>query len=90
MTAKKLIVASALLLGTTSATLAQGYYVAPVSPGPYGYAPGYGTYDYAPGYIGTPYGYGLYDDAPGDNYQPRGGPGPRVGNGTGAGIGAVR
>jgi hypothetical protein len=51
-----------------------------------------GLYDYAPGYAepsGTgPYGAGRYGGF--DNYRPRGGPGPRVGNGTGAGVGSQR
>jgi hypothetical protein len=74
MTAKTLIVAAALLVSATSATLAQGYrYYG--APNVYGYAPNYG-------YSAAPYGYDLY--------RPRGGPGPRVGNGSGMGIGAER
>jgi hypothetical protein len=87
MTAKTLIVATALLLGATSATLAQGY-------GYYGAPYGYGVYGSAPAYsysFGAPqYGYGAYDYGSGPAYQTRGGPGPRFGNGTGAGIGAER
>jgi hypothetical protein len=87
MNAKTLMVATALLLGATSASLAQGYgyYDAPYGYGAYGVAPSYGYSFSAPAY-----GYGVYDVAPGYAYRPRGGPGPRVGNGTGAGIGAVR
>jgi hypothetical protein len=90
MTAKTLIVATALLLGATSATLARGY-------GYRGAPYGYGGYGNAPAYsdsFGAPqYGSGVYDYAPGDGYgyrSSRGGPGPRFGNGTGAGIGAER
>jgi hypothetical protein len=89
MTAKRLLVTSALLLGTTlgtaTVTLAQDYYVAPYGYG-HGYAPGYGP-GYAPGYPGP----GVYNYTPYYGYGPsRGGPGPRVGNGTGAGIGSQR
>jgi hypothetical protein len=80
MTAKKIIVASALLLGTalgtTTAALAQVYYN-----GNYGY----GYYNYAPGPGYAPYNYGP--SAPNCD---RGGPGPRVGCGSGMGIGAER
>ena len=59
---KKLVLATALLMGATPAAMAQGYiYAQPgYGAGTYDYAPGYGagTYDYAPGY-------GLYDFAPG-------------------------
>jgi hypothetical protein len=87
---KKLMLAAAFVLAATSASLAQGYGV--YGPGPaYGYGPAYGPgyYDYAPGYG---YGPGYYGSEYGYGYgnQRRGGPGPRVGNGTGAGIGAVR
>ena len=84
---KKILVAAALLAGATSAALAQGYgfYGPPVVYGPYGYAPGYG--------YGV-YGYGVYDYAPGYSYgyayHRRGGPGPRVGDGTGMGVGSQR
>jgi hypothetical protein len=81
MTAKELVVGSALLLGatfaaaigTSSATLAQGYYG-------YRYAdPAYrGLYNY--------YGFGPLSRP---NIE-RGGPGPRVQGGSGQGIGAVR
>jgi hypothetical protein len=77
MTAKEVIIGSALLVGaaftaavgTSSVTLAQGY------------GPGYhyrGLYNY--------YGGNAYSPP---NYE-RGGPGPRVGNGSGMGIGAQR
>lgn len=93
MTAKELLVGAALVsgaafaaaLGTSSASLAQGYY-----------GPNYG-YSYRYRYGGGPY-YDYYQGDPGvyDNYGPsvpnilRGGPGPRVGGGGGMGIGAVR
>jgi hypothetical protein len=90
MTAKTLFVASALLLSATSATLAQGY----------GYGAPYGYRNAPNGYsLGLQYGTGVYDFAPGygydnggyDNtYRARGGPGPRVGNGAGAGVGSQR
>ncbi len=81
MTAKELIVGSALLLGvaftaaigTSSATLAQGYYGYRYADPPYR-----GLYNY--------YGYGPLA-RPNDV---RGGPGPRVQSGSGLGIGAVR
>ena len=90
MTSKKLLVAAGLLLATTSASLAQGLYSGYSDPGPYGYARGY--YDYAPGY-----GYGGYHPQSGYEGQgyfnrddTRGGPGPRVGPGSGMGIGSQR
>jgi hypothetical protein len=78
MTAKELIVGSALLLGaaftvavgTSSVTQAQGYYHH------YGYR---GLYNY--------YGGGYRYSRP--DYT-RGGPGPRVDGGSGMGIGGVR
>lgn len=74
MTAKKILIAVALVLGATSASWAQaGYYGAPVGPG-YGapgdsfggdyYAPQYGNGGYGGGYDGG-YGGGYYDYAPG-------------------------
>jgi hypothetical protein len=82
MTAKKLIAAAALLVGVTfgtaTASFAQVYYG-----GPYGGGYG-GLYDYAPGYGG----YSGYPASP--PYWLRGGPGPRVGGGSGMGIGAQR
>ena len=97
---KRLLITAGFLvaatLAATSAALAQGYgyrgyYVAPApyAYGTYQYSPGYGAYDYAPAYSGT-YGDSYYDYAPDYGYRERGGPGPRVGNGTGMGIGAVR
>jgi hypothetical protein len=74
MTAKKLILTTALLLGTTAgmttATLAQSYYGAPYDSG----------YRYGPSYRHAPYSNGNYY-----NYynHPRGGPG-------GLGIGSQR
>ncbi len=81
MTAKELMVGSALLVGaaftaavgTSSVTLAQGYY-------------GYHHHGYGRHYRGLYNYYGGYS-------QPdvsRGGPGPRVGSGSGMGIGAER
>jgi hypothetical protein len=87
---KQLIIAAALLLTATSGAFAQ-----------YG-APGYGYYDAAPGdsYVAVP-GYSYYGAAPGygydrsppawfENNTERGGPGPRVGAGSGMGIGSQR
>jgi hypothetical protein len=82
-TMKKVILAAAFVLTATSAAFAQ-----------YG-APGYGYYDAAPGYsyyYGTAPGYG-YDRSPPawyENNTERGGPGPRVGAGSGMGIGSQR
>ena len=79
MTTKKLIIAAALVLAGTSASLAQGY-------GYYGAPYGYGYYNYAPAYsYGWPRGSGWYE-----NDLTRGGPGPRVQGGSGMGIGAQR
>lgn len=86
MTSKRLVMAAAILAGTTlaatTAGLAQGYYG-----GPYGYynyapAPGIGLYGYGGA---VPYNYG-----PAVPDVIRGGPGPRVQAGSGMGIGAVR
>ena len=80
---KKVILAAAFVLSATSAAFAQ-----------YG-APGYGYYDAAPGYsyyYGAAPGYG-YDRAPPawfENNTERGGPGPRVGAGSGMGVGSQR
>ena len=75
MTAKKLVAATALLvgvtLGTASASFAQAVYYG----GPYGYEHGYNGYDGYPGSV--------------PNWM-RGGPGPRVKDGSGMGIGAER
>jgi hypothetical protein len=83
MTAKKLIIGSVLLVGaafmaaagTSSLAQAQGYY-------------GYHPYWYGPRYRG------LYNYYGGDGFSrpdvDRGGPGPRVSGGSGAGIGGVR
>ncbi len=90
MTVKKLIAATGVLVGVTlgSATASFAQYYG----GPYGY--GGGPYGY-----GGPYGGGLYNYAPGYGgyygevsppYWLRGGPGPRVGGGSGTGIGAQR
>jgi hypothetical protein len=82
-TMKKVILAAAFVLTATSAAFAQ-----------YG-APGYGYYDAAPGYsyyYGAAPGYG-YDRSPPawyENNTERGGPGPRVGAGSGMGIGSQR
>jgi hypothetical protein len=82
MTAKELIVGSAIVLGaaftaavgTSSAALAQGYY---------GYRHHWRGHRYR----------GLYNYYGGGYAEPdtmRGGPGPRVGAGSGTGIGAER
>lgn len=85
---KKLFLAAALVAGSTSVALAQGVYVSP------NYDNGAGYYNYSPGY-----GYGYYNAAPGYGYRNdyyngnntvRGGPGPRVGAGSGTGIGSQR
>ena len=82
---KQLIIAAALVLTATSAAFAQ--YV-------YG-APGYGYYDAVPGYsyyYGAAPGYGYYRSPPAwyENDTQRGGPGPRVGAGSGMGVGSQR
>ncbi len=80
---KKVILAAAFVLTATSAAFAQ-----------YG-APGSGYYDAAPGYssyYGAAPGYG-YDRSPPawfENDSERGGPGPRVGAGSGMGVGSQR
>jgi hypothetical protein len=80
---KKIFVAAALVLGTTSVSLAQGVYAAPgYDSGYYDYSPGYGYYNGGPRY-----GYYGYGAARNDE---RGGPGPRVGAGSGMGIGSQR
>lgn len=92
---KTLLIAAGMLAGVTSAALAENGPPGPPSGG-YGYgyydSSGYGAglYDYSSEYV-EPFGfesYGPYSDF--DNYRPRGGPGPRVGNGTGAGVGSQR
>lgn len=86
MTSKTLLTAAAFLLAATSASLAQGYYGGPYAgygPGYYDYAPDSGAYGYAPGYGYRGPGYFDRDDI-------RGGPGPRVGAGGGAGSGTQR
>jgi hypothetical protein len=85
MTAKKLIAAGALIVGATLATATASF--AQYYGGPYGYGGGPGLYDYAPGYGG--YG-GYYNYSGSPPYWLRGGPGPRVGGGSGTGIGAQR
>jgi hypothetical protein len=90
---KKIFVAAALVLGTTSASLAQGIYPAPgYSPGYYDYSPGYGYYNGGPryGYRNDYYGNGYYGNGWSRNDTERGGPGPRVGAGSGMGIGSQR
>jgi hypothetical protein len=86
MTAKKLIAAGALIVGATLATGTASF--AQYYGGPYGYGGGPGLYDYAPGYGGGYGGYYGYSGSP--PYWLRGGPGPRVGGGSGTGIGAQR
>jgi len=80
---KKVILAAAFVLTATSAAFAQ-----------YG-APGYGYYDAAPGYsyyygAGPGYGYDRSPPAWYENNTERGGPGPRVGAGSGMGVGSQR
>jgi hypothetical protein len=80
---KKLILAAGFVVAATSAPLAQGVYAAP-SYGYYDYAPGY-SQNYVPAYR---YGYDRYNWS--NNDTERGGPGPRVGAGSGMGIGSQR
>jgi hypothetical protein len=95
---KQLIIAAALVLTATSAALAQF-----TNGGPgnsyYDAAPGY--YDAAPGYYGAAPAYGNFGGGPGygydrsppgwfENNTERGGPGPRVGAGSGMGVGSQR
>jgi hypothetical protein len=81
----KIILAVAFVLTATAAAFAQDYY-----------APSYyGLYNAVPGYYGAAPGYGYYDNygsGPGwySNDTERGGPGPRVGAGSGMGIGSQR
>jgi hypothetical protein len=89
---KQLIIAAAFVLTATSAAFAQDVYG----------SPGYGYYDAAPGYYyGAAPGYSYYGAGPGYGYYnsgptwsandtERGGPGPRVGAGSGMGIGSQR
>ncbi|HEX4407506.1 MAG TPA: hypothetical protein VH206_01920 [Xanthobacteraceae bacterium] len=97
---KKILIAAGLLsaaaIAGASLSVAQGYYG---EPAPYGssldYSPNLdevtpGTpapYENQYGYYG---GYGGYYGYHDDPYRARGGPGPRVGNGTGMGIGSQR
>lgn len=62
MTPTKIVMALAMLLGATSASLAWTHH--------------------------RHHHHGVFNMAPGSAYHERGGPGPRVGNGTGAGVGA--
>jgi hypothetical protein len=80
-TMKKIILAAAFVLTATSAAFAQYF-----APGYYDAAPGYYGYYGAPGY------YGYYGSPPAwyENDVRRGGPGPRVGSGSGMGVGAQR
>lgn len=76
MTTKKLLAASALVLGVTLGTASASFAQAIYYGGPYGYEDGYTYGPYGP--AGSP-----------PNWM-RGGPGPRVMDGSGQGIGAVR
>ena len=82
---KKIILAAAFVLTATSAALAQ-YFVPgdryfDAAPGYYDVAPGYGYYGYN----------GYYGSGPAwSNDTERGGPGPRVGAGSGMGVGSQR
>ncbi|MGB6535969.1 MAG: hypothetical protein WBF58_08415 [Xanthobacteraceae bacterium] len=77
MTAKRLILTAALLGGVSL-----GMTGASLAQGYYGGTYGQGYYDYAPGY-------GAYNYGPRSDCS-RGGPGPRVGCGSGLGIGSQR
>jgi hypothetical protein len=84
---KKLFIAAALVLGTTSVSLAQGVYAQPgYGAGYYDYSPGSGFYNSGTNYG---YGYGQYGNSFSNDTE-RGGPGPRVGAGSGLGIGSQR
>ena len=77
MTTKKLIAAGALVLSVSLGTATASLAQGVYYGGPYGYEYGYG--------YGGPYGYpGTAPD------WMRGGPGPRVQDGSGMGIGGVR
>jgi hypothetical protein len=87
---KKVILAAALVLTATSGALAQDYYSPDYSY--YDAAPGYGA---VPGYgysYGAAPGYGYYGSPPAwyENNTRRGGPGPRVGAGSGMVVGSQR
>jgi len=86
---KPFIIAAAFVLTATSGALAQDVYG----------SAGYGYYNAAPGYYyGAAPAYGYYGAAPGyygsgpawSNDTERGGPGPRVGAGSGMGVGSQR
>ena len=82
---KKIILAAAFVLTATSGALAQDVYG----------SPGYGYYNAAPGYsyyygAAPAYGYDRSPPAWFENNTERGGPGPRVGAGSGMGIGSQR
>jgi hypothetical protein len=86
---KQFIIAAALVLTATSGAFAQVVYG---NPGYYDAAPGY-YYGAAPayGYYGAAPGYGYYGYGPAySNDTERGGPGPRVGAGSGMGVGSQR
>jgi len=86
---KPLIIAAAFVLTATSGAFAQVVYGSP-GYGYYNAAPGY-YYGAAPGYYGAAPGYGYYGSGPAwSNDTERGGPGPRVGAGSGMGIGSQR
>jgi hypothetical protein len=93
---KKIVFASAFVLTATSAAFAQygvpghGYY----DHGYYDAVPGY-SYDAAPDYsyyygAAPAYGYDRSPPAWFENNTERGGPGPRVGAGSGMGVGSQR
>jgi hypothetical protein len=83
---KKIFVAAVLVLGTTSVSLAQDA-VPGYGTGYYNYSPGYGYYNGGPHYG---YRNGYFSNGWERNDTERGGPGPRVGAGSGAGIGSQR
>jgi hypothetical protein len=75
MTMKKLAAATAVLVGITLGTVGASFAQEVYYGGPYGYEYGYGGY------------YGYPGTAP--DWM-RGGPGPRVQDGSGMGVGGVR
>ncbi len=85
---KQLLIAAGIFVAATSAAPAQN---GPPTGG-YEYEPGVGIYDYSLGYA-EPFAYEFYGSGTYGGWaydHPRGGPGPRVGNGTGMGVGAER
>jgi hypothetical protein len=86
---KQLIIAAAFVLTAASGAFAQDVYGSPgygyyAAPDYYSAAPAYGYYG-----AGPVYGYGSGPAWSGNDTE-RGGPGPRVGAGSGMGIGSQR